>query len=424
MAGRPIRPAAGALDAVLRAAPSKSVTHRALVAAALASGPSTILGPLDADDTRATREGLSGLGVDIRTVDGAWIVHGCGGAPPGGGELFLHESGTSLRFLLAVAALGAAPSTLDGAPRLRERPTRELAAVLEALGARVRLGPSPGGLPLRAGGRTPHGGSARVRGDRSSQFASALLLVAPRLAGGLELVLEPPVVSRPYLELTRRVLVDFGVRVEQRGPLRWHVAAGDPRGREYRVEGDHSSASYFLAAAAIVGGRMRMEGLRRDSAQPDARLAGILERLGCEVEGDAETLEVRGAGTVAPFDVELRDAPDLAPTLAVLGLFAAGPCAIRGIGHLRFKESDRLAVLAANLTRLGRPAMVDGEDLLIAAPAGALRGTSIATASDHRMAMAFAVAGLRVPGVEIDDPTCVSKSNPGFWRELERLEAG
>jgi 3-phosphoshikimate 1-carboxyvinyltransferase len=423
MDGRRICKIDGPLDAVLRATSSKSVTHRALVAAALADGESVLYDPLDADDTRATRDGLVALGVAIRAEPGRWIVQGCGGWLPGAGSLSMGESGTTMRFLTAVAALGQAASRLDGAPRLRERPVGELAAALEQLGGTIHPDPATGGLPLTAGGSPMRGGAVSLPGSRSSQFASALLLIGPRLQGGLELSVEPPAVSLPYVDVTVAVLAAFGVSAERVSELRWRVAAGDFAGRDYRVEGDHSSASYFLAAAALVGGRVRVRNLSPTSAQPDARLGAILRGLGCRVETGSDWIEVEGDGRIPGFDLELAGSPDIVPTLAVLALFAEGPCVIRGVAHLRHKESDRLEVLARNLRTLGRHAAAFDDRLVVDPPPPCLGGGRITTASDHRMAMAFAVAGLRVDGVVIDDPACVTKSNPGFWNQLGALAA-
>lgn len=421
MNSRTIRPAEGPPDADLLAPPSKSVTHRALVAAALADGPSAIVGPLLAEDTSVTRDGLRALGVRIEEDDGCWTVHGCSGRVPGGGRVRLRDSGTSARFLLATAALSSTPSRLDGSPRLRERPLRELAAALQRLGARVRLATQGGGLPAEVGGASPRGGAVRVAAGRSSQFASALMLAGSCLPGGLDLTLDPPVVSLPYVKLTERVLRGFGVAVERLEPLRWRVGEGAYSGREYRVEGDHSTASYFLAAAALLGGRVRIGGLDPDSPQPDGCLAGILEGLGCRVVRSPEAVEVHGSGRIPAFDLAMGHAPDLVPTLAMLGLFAEGACTLRGIAHLRHKESDRLELLARNLRALGRKAQAVEDRLEIDASSATLRGDRISTASDHRMAMAFAVAGLRLKGVVVDDEDCVAKSDPRFWNRLDAL---
>ena len=382
-----------------------------------------MLGPLDADDTRVTAEGLGALGFPVRVRGDRWEIHGRGGAVPGGGSLRLRDSGTSFRLLTALASLGERPSRLDGSERLRQRPVRELAAALTALHAQIRLTPVGGGLPLEAGGAPVRGGRVSLLASESSQFASAVLLIGSRLPGGVEVSLADTAVSVPYVELTARVLREFGVRVDRTAERCWRVEQGDYPGREYRVEGDHSSASYFLAAAAVLGGRVRVENLEPDSAQPDARMGEILAGLGCAVRSDADWVEVEGSGDVPPMDLDLRESPDLVPTLAALALFSDGPSVLRGIGHLRLKESDRLAVLARNLRSMGREAWVNDDALTIAPPAPTgPHGGVIETASDHRIAMAFAVAGLRVPGVSIDDAGCVTKSNPDFWRELSKLE--
>jgi 3-phosphoshikimate 1-carboxyvinyltransferase len=227
------------------------------------------------------------------------------------------------------------------------------------------------------------------------------------------------------VDLTVDVMRRFGASAERLGSLHWRVSPQEYRGSEMRIEGDHSSSSYFLAAAAVVGGCVRVENLDPESRQPDARLGSFLEEIGCVVRRGRDWIEVAGAGRIPGFEADLSEAPDLAPTLAVIALFADGPCSIRGVPHLRLKESDRLAVLAENLTRLGRPARAGEDALEVGAPVQApLRRATIATASDHRIAMAFAVAGLRTGGIAVDDARCVAKSNPGFWEDLERLRAG
>ncbi len=419
MSTRTIRKASAPIDATFTAPPSKSATHRALVAAALAAGTSTLRAPLDADDTRATRDGLMALGVPIDSRPDAWVVSGCSGQVPGGGALWVGESGSTFRFLLAVAALGGKASSLDGARRLRERPIGELSRALVTLGAVVAPFDAP---PMRAGGRLPAGGAVRLDGGKSSQFASALLLVGSQLPLGLDLELASGAVSVPYIELTCETLARFGVRVDRRAQLGWRVHPGTYRGIDVRIEGDHSSASYPLAAAAIVGGRVRINNLDPASRQPDARLGDLLEQLGCAVRRGENWIEVSGTGEVPGFDLDLGDAPDLVPTMAALALFAGGPCVLRGIGHLKMKESDRLKVLARNLAHLGRPALARADRLEIGPATMPLRGDTITTAGDHRIAMAFAVVGLRLAGVALDDPGCVSKSNPRFWDDFTTLE--
>ncbi len=423
MTSRPVARLGRGIRAAFRAPRSKSATHRALVAAALADGPSRIVDPLDADDTRVTLRGLAALGITAGAGAGGWHVEGGGSRVPGGGRVDLGESGTSMRFLAAVGALGARPSVLRGAPGLARRPMHEIAAALGALGAGVALAGSGRSLPMTVGGRPVRGGRVAVPGGRSSQFVSALLLVGARLPGGLAVEFLPPAVSLPYVDVTVATLRRFGVGVERTGETRWSVAEGSYPGREIRIEGDHSSVSCFLAAAAVLGGEVEVRDLDPASPQPDARLPEWLERIGCVVRRGPESVTVEGSGRIPGFDLDLSDSPDLAPAVAVLALFSEGRAVLRGLGHLRFKESDRLEVLADNLGRLGRDVRATADALDVAAPPAGWRPrpATIRTASDHRMAMAFAVAGLRAGDLVIDDAECVAKSYPGFWDEFDRL---
>ena len=418
MAIRCIEPAKGPVEAEFPAMPSKSATHRALVAAALADGTSEIRGPLEADDTRRTLSGLRALGVRVDEAGASWFVHGAAGSFAGGGTIDFGDSGTSARFLTALATLGANPSRLDGSDRLRERPMAELIEALLALGATVEP-KGASALPLRAGGSPVRGGTVTLSGARSSQFASALLLAAPAFRQGVRLEVAPPRVSFPYVRLTVEILEAFGANVAVVGDGGFSVPPQRLRGTTLTIEGDHSSASYLFAAAAILGGRVSVRGLRANSAQPDARFLMDLGTLGCAVTSSSRGVLVEGRGYVPAFDWDLADAPDLAPTAAVLALFADGPCTLSGLHHLAHKESDRLAVLRDNLARLGaRHTSSEGALTIVPPPRGAAHGGTIRVENDHRMAMAFAVAGLVIPGVTIDDPGVVSKSYPRFWDDL------
>ena len=422
MTRRQVLTSRGPLRSNFLAVPSKSITHRALVAAALADGESCVLNPLDAADTRVTCYGLEALGLRVSFAADAWRVQGLGGRVPGGNRLALRESGTSLRLLTAVAALGDQPSLLDGSARLRQRPLRDLGQALARLGARIAPADGGEGLPLTAGGDRPRGGEVNIPADRTSQFASALLMIGARLAGGLRVTIPTPRVSDRYIDLTAGVLRSFDVPAVRDESGAWSVPESHYAGRSFRVEGDHSSASYLFAAAAVVGGAVRVEGLDPASNQPDARLGSILEQLGCEVIREDSAVEVRGDRTIAPFDLEVGDAPDLVPTLAALALFADGPSTLRRVSHLRLKESDRIQVLVDNLQAFGCDVETLDDRLTIEPRKGHVKGTEVKTASDHRIAMAFAVAGLRLNGVRIDDPGCVAKSNPTFWDQFQALE--
>jgi 3-phosphoshikimate 1-carboxyvinyltransferase len=409
---------------VLSAPPSKSVTHRALVAAALAAGRSRLHSPLVSEDTEATRRGLRALGIEVETSGAHWWVQGTAGAIEGGATVDAGASGTTLRLLTAVAALGRRPSRLGGVPRLAIRPVDPLLEALRALGAHAERLPAAEGEPfLEAGGRPFRGGPVSVDAAASSQFASALLLVGPVLSEGMDLSLRGDAVSLPYLGLTVEMLARFGVTVEA-FPPRFRVRPSSLLGTEIEIEGDWSSAAYLLTGAAIAGGSVTVEGVRLDSRQADVAVVSLLRACGAHVEGSAQAVSLRGTGSIGALDVDLRHSPDLAPTAAVLALFSEGRSVLRGLAQLRGKESDRLQAMAEGLRALGRSVQVAPGTLVVEPPARALGGARIRTHGDHRIAMAFALAGLRLPGVEVDDPACVAKSYPTFWRDLSALRTG
>lgn len=408
---------------LLRASPSKSATHRALVLAGLAVGGSRLHGPLRADDTEATRRGLEAVGVEIGCGPSGWDVEGSGGALEGGATIDAGASGTTLRLLTAAAATGRHPSRLGGSPRLEERPMEPLLQALQGLGAHARRLPrAKDGTFLEAGGRPFRGGPVTVEGSTSSQFASALLVIGTSLPDGLDLSLQGPAVSLPYLGLTVEMLRVFGADVRE-GPARYQVRSGALRGTEVEIEGDWSSAAYPLAAAAVTGGSVTVEGLRVDSRQADVAITDLLRRVGATVDVAGSGVLVQGTGALSAFDVDLRNAPDLAPMAAVLALFAEGRSVLRGIAHLRGKESDRLEAIGRALRSLGREIAVADGTLVVEAAGRPLREAIVETAGDHRLAMAFAVASLRLPGLEVDDRACVAKSYPLFWQDLDGIQA-
>jgi 3-phosphoshikimate 1-carboxyvinyltransferase len=419
----PIAPR-GPLDAVVRVPGSKSLSNRALVAAALARGESRLSGLLASEDIEVMRVALAAMGAAVEPLgDDAWRVAGTGGALRApAGTLDARASGTAARFLTAVAALAPGPSVLDGTPRLRERPIGDLAEALGRLGARVEVLGQGGCPPVRIAGGGIAGGQAAVDARRSSQTVSALLLAAPYARADVELALvEGALVSRPYVELTLQVMREFGAEAGWVADDRLRVRAGIPYScRDYGVEPDASSAAYFFCAAAIAGGRVRVPGLRPDSAQADLGLLEVLARMGCRVGREADGVVVEGPRDgLAGVDVDMNSMPDAVLALAVTAAFARGPSRIRNVAHLRIKESDRLAALERELGKLGCRARATA-DALELEPA-ALHGAEIDTWDDHRMAMAFALAGLRVPGVAIRDPACVAKSWPSYFDALARL---
>jgi 3-phosphoshikimate 1-carboxyvinyltransferase len=392
------------------------------VAAALASGESRLEGAARSDDTDVMREGLCALGARIAVASDAWTVVGVGGrfgAPAG--TLDAGASGTTARFLTAAATLAAGPAIVDGTARMRERPIQDLVDALRALGADCEA-QSPGGCPpVRVAGAGLPGGRAEIDAKRSSQYVSAVLLAAPYADRDVELSFaEGVLVSRPFVELTLEVMGAFDARASWHGDgLR--VRAGCPyRPRVYPVEPDAQSAVYGFAAAAIAGGRVQVEGIPAGSRQTDLLFLDALESMGCRVKRKPDAVEVRSPErTLRGVEIDMNAMPDAALAMAVVALFAEGPTTIRNIANLRIKETDRLAALETQLRRLGGVATT-GPDWLRIEPAP-LHGTAIDTYDDHRIAMAFALAGLRLPGVAIRDPGCVSKTWPNYFDVLERL---
>jgi 3-phosphoshikimate 1-carboxyvinyltransferase len=413
----------GPLDARVRVPGSKSVTNRALLVAALADGASALSGGLASDDTRVMVASLVALGCAIDTDREPWRVIGSGArlrAP--GVPLFTGNSGTTARFLTAAACLADGPVTIDGSARMRERPIDDLTRALEKLGAACRVEGAGGCPPVRVAGGGLRGGEATIDARRSSQYVSAVLLAAPYAARDVTLRFEAgELVSRPYVDLTLDVMRAFGARAgwTEEGAL--HVTAGSRyRGRSYAIEADASSAAYPFCAAAIAGGRVRVQGLDPGTRQPDVGILDLLERMGCRVTKGPDWAEVRGPEhRLRGIDVDMNALPDAVLALAVVALFAEGPTRIRNVGNLRIKETDRLAALETELRKLGAHARADADSLAIE-PA-ALRPAAIDTYGDHRMAMAFALAGLRQPGVEIRDPGCVSKTWPDYFAMLGSL---
>ncbi len=412
------------VDAQVTAPPSKSVTNRALVIAALAAGESRIRDPLEAGDPDLLARALERLGIAVRRVPGTWTVNGCGGSIPSRrAELDAGDAGTTMRFLTALVAAGNGSFRVDGSERMRRRPIGPLVEALRKLGTRVTFMMDDGFPPVQVEASGIGGGSISMAGEISSQFLSAILMVAPLAERDVEVKIRGRLISSPYVDLTIGVMADFGVRVDRNGDESFRVPAGQAyRAREFRIEGDFSSASYFFAAAAVTGGRVRVGNLRKDSRQGDRRFLDILGRMGCRVDHfpGEEAIAVTGAPLRA-VEADLRPIPDMAQTLGVVALFARGKTVLRGLANLHLKETDRLAAMASELGKLGALVRV-GRDHLEIEPR-ALSGAEIQTFNDHRMAMSFAVAGLRIPGVTIEDPGCVSKSYPNFWNDFSRLQS-
>ncbi len=417
-----IQPLDRPICATLRPPGSKSITNRALILAALAEGTSRLTGALDSDDTRVMIESLRRLGLKVAHDAGSETIEidGCAGRPSAeSAELWLENSGTSIRFLTAMACLGSGSRRLDGNARMRQRPIGPLCDALNQLGAAVRCEGAGGCPPVSVQANGLPGGRATVAADLSSQFLSALLLSAPCANAAVDLVLQGPLVSEPYVAMTVRLMADFGVRVETR-PGGYHLEPQRYRGRTFAIEPDASAASYFFAAAAITGGDVTVEGLSRESLQGDVRFVNVLELMGCSVEWDQNAIRVRG-GSLRGIDVDMNDISDTAQTLAAVAVFAQGPTRIRNIAHVRHKETDRIRAVVTELNRLGVETEEHDDGLTIRPRADGsprVRPTVVQTYDDHRMAMSFALVGLRAAGVRIANPACVGKTYPAFFDDL------
>jgi len=427
----------GFLDAVVTTPGSKSIINRALVLAALAEGKTTLAGALASEDTQVMFDGLAQLGslLDWDTELHQITMYGQGGRfPHRQADIYVGNSGTTARFLTAMLAFADGEYRIHGKPRMHQRPIRDLADALNTLGGNVTYEAEEGFPPVMA--RTtsplPEGGgtfikTVSVSGSVSSQFLTALLLAAPLAAGqsAVEICVSSELVSKPYVEMTLRMMQSFGVSVETDEHFRsFRIAQGTiyQSPGVYAVEPDASAASYFLAAAAICGGTVTVQGLSKNSLQGDVAFAECLERMNCEVTWNDNSITVcrPPERPLRGITVDMNSISDTAQTLSVVALFAEGGTEINNIEHVRFKETDRIADLATELRRFG--AIVEEyRDGLRIMPPEALTPATVQTYDDHRMAMSFAVAGLRLPGVVICDPNCTKKTFPDFFDALEML---
>jgi len=400
---------------------SKSISNRVLLLAALAGGQTEVAGLLDADDTRVMREALSALGARISSRDESLVVQGVNGPfPVKQADLFLGNAGTAFRPLTAALALSGGEYRLSGVPRMHERPIGDLVDGLRGIGGSIDYLQARGFPPLAIHpGTISTSRAVRVKGDVSSQFLTALLMALPLTGNEGTIEVEGELISRPYVEITLNVMRRFGMEVGRKGWARFDVPAGPyvSPGR-ILVEGDASSASYFLAAGAIGGGPVRVEGVGRESIQGDVRFTEVIERMGAQVAFHENSIEVKGGGgRLRAIDMDMNHIPDAAMTAAVMALFADGPSTIRNIASWRVKETDRIAAMATELRKLG--AQVDeGEDYLKITPGPLRPGVAIDTYDDHRMAMCFSLAALGGVPVRINDPGCVAKTFPTYFEAL------
>ena len=413
------------VDVEIEVPGSKSLTQRALIAASLASGTSRLVGPLASEDTEYSSKALMQMGIDI-DKGSQWLVHGNGGViAPSEGPVFLGNNGTATRFLTSVAALGNSRYIIDGDSRMHQRPIGPLMSALQGWGVDITATEGTGCPPLAINGKGLTGGVTVLPEGKSSQYLSSLLLVAPYAKNQAVLKVEGEVLSKPYVAMTLSVMDAFGLAVECTPDFsHFIIPQGCYRAREYRIEGDASNASYFWAAAAVTGGRVTVTNVPVPSLQGDAMLVPLLGRMGCEVIRSGNGITVQGSDRLEGIRVDMGDMPDVVPTLAVVAAFAHGTTVIENIAHLRIKECDRLSAMVAELTRLGVNVEEQDAAMIIHGEGGAgLHGAVIETYADHRMAMSLAVAGLRIPGVQITGEECVAKSFPDFWQRFALLVA-
>jgi 3-phosphoshikimate 1-carboxyvinyltransferase len=412
---------------------SKSLTNRALVLAALSDGKCDVGNVLFADDTRVMLDGLKKLGFELEIDEASHVVRvqGHGGTiPRSSAELFCGNSGTTIRFLAAMCALGNGSYTLDGTPRMRQRPIRTLVDILKNLGVRIEYLMEEGYPPIRVNARVFPGGAVRYGSAQSSQYLSALLMIAPFARTEVRIDLEPNQTSWPYVPMTMQLMDHFHSTPElirdpkTSQPKQIIVPQLSYKAADYLVEPDASNATYFLAAAAISkGSKVTIEGLGKMSLQGDVRFADVLHKMGADLIFGKDFITIKGSGTLEGIDSSMNEMPDAAMTLAVTALFAEGSTTIRGLHTLRVKETDRIAALATELRKVGAEVDIEGDDAMTITPPeeNKLKPASIATYDDHRMAMSFAVAGTRAWGITIKDVECVNKTYPNFFEDLKKL---
>lgn len=407
-------------DCRIRVPGSKSYTHRMLIAAALADGASTLKNALISEDTQYTIEALGQMGIRIQANNSDVRIYGKGGLLEAcDTPIYLGNSGTSMRLITGIAALGQGAYTLTGTARMQARPIKDLLDALQQMGVRARSLKDNGCPPVEITGTTILKDQVGINCQKSSQYLSALLLMAPGTPKGLEIRVADGPVSRPYVDLTVELMKTFGIQLEREGYRKFKVPGSQVyRAGSYFVEADCSQAAYFWSAAAITGGHIKVMDVNANSAQGDLRFVDLLEQMGCKVSRDADGIGVAG-GRLRAIEADLADMPDQVPTLAVVAAFSEGTTLIRNVAHLKSKESDRLTAAVTELKKMGIEAVCSHSALIVRG--GKPQGSVVDTYNDHRMAMSFAIAGLNVPGVFIRNEGCVVKSFPAFWQVFEEL---
>jgi 3-phosphoshikimate 1-carboxyvinyltransferase len=401
------------------APPSKSYTNRALLVAALAKGKSILLNPLFCDDSKYMIKALEQFGINFEQSEDKIIVYGRDGylGDPAK-KIFVGNAGTTFRFLTTACAISNSIAVvLDGDKRMRQRPIADLVEALEKLGAVI--GTSDGFPPLTIWGHSFIGGKTSIRGKLSSQYISSILLSSPYGRKDVEVSVKDKIASKPYIDITLDIMSSFGVKVQNKDYRKYKIKTGQRyKGRTYQIEGDASNASYFFAAAAITGGEIEVFNLPINSVQGDLKLVAVLEKMGCSIKRKKNSIVLKG-NPLKGIDIDMNEMPDVVPTLAIVACFAKGKTSISNVENLRIKESDRIRAVCNELTRIGGD-VTERKDGLTINPRE-LNGAEIETYNDHRIAMSFAIAGLKVNGITIKNPNCVKKSFPDYWKIFNEL---
>jgi 3-phosphoshikimate 1-carboxyvinyltransferase len=401
---------------------SKSFTHRILIASALSDGMCSVENALFSEDTMLTMNALRQMGIRIEEMTGdRLIIYGAKGIlQPSREPIYLGNSGTSIRLLTAICALGKDTYTLMGNDRMAERPIQALIDALGQIGVQARSTHNNGCPPVDVSGKNLSGTTVTISCRESSQYLTGLLLMAPCTKGGLKIGVTQGPVSRPYVDMTIDVMAKFGIATDRQGYDGFQVTGNQAyRSGDYEVEADASQAGYFWAAAAICRKAVKVKGVSQDSCQGDVNFSKVLESMGCAVTNEPDGITVSGGDRLRAVEVDMGDMPDIVPTLAVVAAFAEGTTVIKNVSHLKSKESDRLTSVVNELIKMGITASCTDDELMVAG--GQPRRAEIETYGDHRIAMSFAVAGLATPGTMIRDEHCVEKSFPNYWQVFEGM---
>ena len=401
---------------------SKSFTHRILIASALSDGMCSIENALLSEDTMLTMNALRQMGIRIEEISGdRLIIYGAKGIlQPSREPIYLGNSGTSIRLLTAISALGKDTYTLMGNDRMAQRPIQALIDALGQIGVQARSTHSNGCPPVDVSGKNLSGTTVTISCRESSQYLTGLLLMAPCTKGGLKIGVTQGPVSRPYVDMTIDVMAKFGIAIDRQGYDGFQIPGNQAyRSGDYAVEADASQAGYFWAAAAICRKAVKVKGVSQESCQGDVNFSKVLESMGCAVQNEPDGITVSGGDRLRAVEIDMGDMPDIVPTLAVVAAFAEGTTVIKNVSHLKSKESDRLTSVVNELIKMGITARCTDDELMVAG--GQPRRAEIETYGDHRIAMSFAVAGLAIPGTMIRDEHCVEKSFPNYWQVFEGM---